>query len=465
MWTGWGESSAVSTSLPAVQRLWSWGRVALAIEVGATAGVGVAVGLQGTQRVSFVLVVVSLWVVAAYHQGQAVVSPARRQLHQLWTASASVLALVAIAVGFGAFPQSSIAESVACVAACSTAAAGARLLRRSWRGRARAVVVGDRLAIATLVSQWAGSRKVRPVAAVVVEPDLSPEDVPQELLGVPIFASMDQTPELVRRFAATSVVVSPGPGFTSTDFRALTWMLERTGVSLGVYGVLDSVSAHRIMPGTLGGATVMDIRGSRPTAWTRLVKALVDRVLGVVLLAVAAIPLLALMAVVRIDSRGPALFKQTRVGRHGRQFTVYKLRTMRDGSEVLKSSLLEDNDADQVLFKIRRDPRVTRVGWWLRRSSVDELPQLLNVVRGNMSLVGPRPALPDEVAEYDASARRRLAVKPGMTGLWQVSGRSDLPWDEAVSLDVRYVDNVRLTDDLLIAGRTVGAVVRARGAY
>jgi lipopolysaccharide/colanic/teichoic acid biosynthesis glycosyltransferase len=153
------------------------------------------------------------------------------------------------------------------------------------------------------------------------------------------------------------------------------------------------------------------------------------------------------------------------VGRDGRPFRMVKLRTMHRNAEELLAALAKENELDGVLFKIRRDPRVTRVGYWLRRSSLDELPQLLNVVRGEMSLVGPRPALPAEVAAYDAVARRRLVVKPGITGLWQVSGRSDLLWEESLRLDLYYADNWRLVDDMAIACRTVTAVTRARGAY
>ena len=131
----------------------------------------------------------------------------------------------------------------------------------------------------------------------------------------------------------------------------------------------------------------------------------------------------------------------------------------------MKQALIEENEADGALFKIRRDPRITRFGFWLRRSSLDELPQLVNVVLGQMSLVGPRPALPDEVERYDDTARRRLAVKPGITGLWQVSGRSDLGWEESLQLDIYYAENWRLRDDLVIAARTVTAVLLARGAY
>jgi lipopolysaccharide/colanic/teichoic acid biosynthesis glycosyltransferase len=175
--------------------------------------------------------------------------------------------------------------------------------------------------------------------------------------------------------------------------------------------------------------------------------------------------LLLLIAAVRLDSKGPGFFVQTRVGKDGRLFRMVKLRTMYADAEAMKQALLSDNESDGVLFKIRRDPRVTRVGYWLRRSSLDELPQLLNVLLGQMSMVGPRPALPSEVAAYDGLARRRLAVKPGITGLWQVSGRSDLSWDESIRLDLHYADNWRLVDDLGIAVRTVSAVTQARGAY
>jgi lipopolysaccharide/colanic/teichoic acid biosynthesis glycosyltransferase len=181
---------------------------------------------------------------------------------------------------------------------------------------------------------------------------------------------------------------------------------------------------------------------------------------------VAAAPLLAILAlVIRLESPGPAFFRQDRAGHHGRLFTMYKLRTMCDGAERMRAELADGNEADGLLFKMPADPRITRIGRFLRRSSLDELPQLINVLRGDMSIIGPRPALPDEVAAYDETTWRRLAVKPGITGLWQVSGRSDLPWDEAVRLDLHYTDNWRVRDDALIVLRTAGAVLSSRGAY
>jgi lipopolysaccharide/colanic/teichoic acid biosynthesis glycosyltransferase len=159
------------------------------------------------------------------------------------------------------------------------------------------------------------------------------------------------------------------------------------------------------------------------------------------------------------------VFRQVRLGRHGRPFTMLKLRTMRDDAELLRQGMQELNESDAVLFKVREDPRVTRVGKVLRRYSIDEVPQLVNVVRGQMALVGPRPPLPAETLLYEQDVHRRFAVKPGVTGLWQVSGRSDLAWEDAVRLDLHYVDNWSLALDVRILARTARAVLRHAGAY
>jgi lipopolysaccharide/colanic/teichoic acid biosynthesis glycosyltransferase len=185
-----------------------------------------------------------------------------------------------------------------------------------------------------------------------------------------------------------------------------------------------------------------------------------------VFLAFVLIPVLAAIAVlVRLDSPGPAFYRQVRVGRDGTPFVMWKFRTMTLNADAHLPELYNLNEADGPLFKIRDDPRITRVGRWLRRLSLDELPQLLNVVHGDMTLVGPRPALPSEVARYDDDDRRRLAVKPGVTGLWQVSGRSDLSWTDGSRFDLLYVDNWSFMLDLRILARTVHAVVRPTGAY
>jgi exopolysaccharide biosynthesis polyprenyl glycosylphosphotransferase len=438
---------------------------ALTAEVVGAAAAGFSVAaLFGSHRAT-VLVVVAVWLVLNYHSGHAAVSPLRSHLRQLCTSSAYVLALVAVAAGLGLVQHGAVSGAVSSITAALAVAILCRTMRDKLRGPIRTVVVGDRLGVAALRGHWAGSKHVRPVGAVIVEPDMSPGECPEEILGVPTHDSLDKTAALVRELKAESVIVSPGPGFTSEEFRQLSWNLERSGAALGVNGVLDTVGSHRITPGVLGGATVMDVRSSRPSWLNRTAKAALDRVAGALLLVLVAGPVLMLMAIIRFDSKGPAMFRQTRVGRDGKCFTVYKLRTMHTDAEQVKKSMANANESDGILFKIKQDPRITRAGTFLRKSSLDELPQLINVVKGEMSLVGPRPALPSEVARYDNVVGRRLAVKPGITGLWQVSGRSDLSWAETVALDLRYTDNWRLTDDFAIAAKTVGAVVRAKGAY
>ena len=232
--------------------------------------------------------------------------------------------------------------------------------------------------------------------------------------------------------------------------------------------MLDSVGAaapHRVVPVRLADTTALRVLPSRPGAPARLAKELLDRVLGFFLLLVS-LPVVGLLVlVVRLDSPGPGLFRQVRIGRDGTPFVMYKLRTMTMDADRELDALVASNEGSGLLFKIHDDPRVTRVGRLLRRTSLDEMTQLINVVRGEMSLVGPRPALPTEVAEYDDVELRRLAVRPGITGLWQVSGRSDLSWDSGMSLDLHYADNWRLRGDVSILARTFGAVVRRRGAY
>jgi lipopolysaccharide/colanic/teichoic acid biosynthesis glycosyltransferase len=205
---------------------------------------------------------------------------------------------------------------------------------------------------------------------------------------------------------------------------------------------------------------------SRPQALAAVAKRATDIVAATIGLVVA-VPLLGGLAlVIEATSRGPAFYRQTRIGRFGRPFTVYKPRTMHVGAHEIRRHLLPLNDVPTgPLFKVRDDPRVTGIGRVLRRCSLDELPQLWNVLTGTMSLVGPRPALPEEVARYELPVYGRLLVKPGLTGLWQVSGRSDLSWDESVRLDLYYARHWSFALDVRILLRTVAAVVSGRGAY
>ncbi len=447
------------------RRPWVAGRIGLWVEFVAAAAAGLAtmVALGGNPYV--VLSALVIWSISAYHRGFTVTSPSRPQVRALLHSAAIALAAVSVAVGVGMVHSSSVPESVLSVGAATLVAAAARVLRGQLRGPARTIIVGDRIAVTSLAARWLTSRRVDVVACCIVEPDLSDDEQPLSIMGVPCFSGLGEVRNAVQRHGVDSVIVTPGPGFTAPDFRELSWSLERAGTTLGVVGVLDHSAPHRLSPGRLDGTTVVDVSPPRQTVMVRTVKSAIDR-LAAALMLVALSPLLgAMWLAVRLDSRGPGFFRQQRVGTDGRLFTMWKMRTMHTDAEARKAALQQENEGAGLLFKMQDDPRITRVGKLLRRSSLDELPQLINVVRGEMSLIGPRPALPDEVAQYDSTTRRRLAVRPGLTGLWQVSGRSDLPWDKAIALDNFYVDNWRLSDDLLIAAQTVRAVARARGAY
>jgi exopolysaccharide biosynthesis polyprenyl glycosylphosphotransferase len=371
---------------------------------------------------------------------------------------------VLLAVASGAQVATSMDVRTALLAT-SAAAAVATLSRIVERRRpVRTVLVGDRVSVSTLAAAWQREPRVDLAGFAVLEPDLDPHEA-ADIYGIQAWTTFDGLLMAARTQDVDAVVVAPSPSFSSNDLRRLAWELEDSGVSLAVVSVLDSAAPARISTTALGGKTLHEVAPARPARSTALVKSLIDRSVGAALLVLAAPVLAAVVLAIRLDSAGPGLFAQERVGLRGKRFTMYKLRTMRRDAEDLKRALSEENDSDAVLFKMKQDPRVTRLGRLLRRSSLDELPQLINVVKGEMSLVGPRPALPDEVSQYDDQVRRRLAVKPGLTGLWQVSGRSDLPWDQAVRLDLYYADNVRVVEDLRIALRTVDAVLHSRGAY
>jgi exopolysaccharide biosynthesis polyprenyl glycosylphosphotransferase len=273
--------------------------------------------------------------------------------------------------------------------------------------------------------------------------------------------------EVASAHRADAVIVVPGGHLDHDELRRLRGRLQVDGTDLLVSTGLRDVSEGAMDLRTHIGTRLLHVRPAPVSGPARMAKDYVDRVAAVLLLLLMSPVLAALLLVIRLDSPGAPLFRQTRVGRDGRQFTMLKLRTMHASAEDGRDDLARANDCDpdSLLFKIRRDPRITSVGAVLRRYSLDELPQLVNVVRGDMSLVGPRPALPVEAHAYSEDLRRRLDVKPGLTGLWQVSGRSDLSWEETVRLDLAYVDNWSWTLDASIIARTLGAVVGHRGAY
>lgn len=326
----------------------------------------------------------------------------------------------------------------------------------------RVIVAGHELSIIGITRQL---RRERYHGLEVVGACLPPGHDGVGVNGLPVYGTFDDVARAVELADADTVVVLSCPELDGAALRRLAWRLERDEVDLVVASALVDVAGARTTIRPFDGLPMLHVEHPRLHGGLRLVKELVDRV-GAFLLLVAFGPVLLGVALcVRLTSRGPVLFRQVRVGRDGRLFRIYKFRSMYVDAEARLAELRHLNEQDGVLFKIRDDPRVTGVGRWLRRFSLDELPQLINVLLGQMSLVGPRPPLPSEVAVYADDVRRRLAVKPGMTGLWQVSGRSDLPWDEAVRLDLRYVENWSLSLDLVILLRTMTAVLRSSGAY
>jgi exopolysaccharide biosynthesis polyprenyl glycosylphosphotransferase len=285
------------------------------------------------------------------------------------------------------------------------------------------------------------------------------------IAGVPVVGNLDGVADVVSRFDADTVAVLACPEMAGDRLRRLAWDLEKTGTDLCVAPALLDVAGPRTTIRPVAGLPLLHMDHPEFSGMRRIIKAAFDKLLALAGLIVA-LPLLALLAlVITLDDGGPALFRQTRVGKDGHNFSVYKFRTMVTDAESRRADLSAHNQQQGPLFKIRKDPRITRAGSWLRRYSLDELPQLVNVLNGDMSLVGPRPALPEEAAMYGDHVRRRLAVKPGMTGLWQVNGRADLSWDESVRLDLRYVENWSFMLDLQILWKTCAAVVRGSGAY
>ncbi|MCD4527409.1 sugar transferase [Nocardioides sp. cx-173] len=283
--------------------------------------------------------------------------------------------------------------------------------------------------------------------------------------GIPVLGNSDDATSAVLEHEADIVFFASGALGSSTQMRRIAWDLEHKDVQVVVAPSVMDVSAERVRIRPVGGLPLMHIDPPRATDASRWGKRLFD-IIGSASLMILLSPVFVIAALsIKLYDRGPVLFRQTRVSRHGGEFPCLKFRSMVTDAEAQLQRLHAAVDADHVLFKMPEDPRITLPGRWLRRFSIDELPQLFNVLRGEMSLVGPRPPLPSEVARYQGDVGRRMHVRPGLTGLWQVSGRSDLSWDETVRLDLYYVDNWSMLQDLSILAKTVGAVFSSRGAY
>ncbi|MFI0980952.1 sugar transferase [Streptomyces sp. NPDC021093] len=283
--------------------------------------------------------------------------------------------------------------------------------------------------------------------------------------GVPVVGRLADVAGHVHCDGYRVVALTPDPHWSPDRLQRLAWNLEGSDAEMIVAPVLMEVAGPRLHVDAVLGIPLLRVSMPAFTGGHRVVKAVVDRTGAAILLMLFA-PLMMLVGLlVLVDSRGGAVYRQRRVGKNGREFTIFKFRTMAAGAHGARAELADRNEGAGLLFKLRRDPRVTRVGAVLRRYSIDELPQLFNVLTGSMSLVGPRPPLPEESAAYGPDIRRRLLVKPGLTGLWQISGRSDLPWEEAVRLDLRYVEDWSLALDAVILWKTLRAVLHGQGAY
>jgi len=281
---------------------------------------------------------------------------------------------------------------------------------------------------------------------------------PDEVLG-----HVDDVLDIVRRSDVSSVMIAAS-AIDVNMTNPLIRELLKAGVHTELSPTLPDVAVERLTVRPLGRFPVMYLEPFHQSGWRSGAKRLFDLMGSFVGLVVLALPLLVVSLLIKADSRGPVFYRQRRVGKNGRLFDVVKFRTMVPNAHAMRHQLLSENEADGPLFKIKNDPRVTRVGRFLRKTSIDELPQLWNVLRGEMSLVGPRPALPDEAALWAPELRDRLRVQPGITGMWQVSGRSNTSFDEYSRLDLYYVDNWSLIADLSIMAKTLPSVLFQRGA-
>ena len=435
---------------------------------------------------------ISLTGAAWHHDGQvvsvlvltavALVSFARLRLYATRTLASRVSELRRIVVGLAmatlvasfvshavGHPQPTGA-SVGLVTAASAAVFLERLVARSWFRRLRrdkrlswpTILVGNGPELRSLV-RTVNDEPVRghlhghQLVGVVTD-DLDTSDLPTPVLG-----PIDAIENIAQAWAGATVLFCAG----AVDFGRANH-LARALHSLGLHvefslGARD-IAPERITIRRLGRHDVMFLEPHAHRGWRACFKRSFDVAVSLGAVAVIA-PLLVFVALaVRLTSSGPVLFRQERLGRHGRTFTVLKFRTMVVNAEELILDLRDRNEADGPLFKMRDDPRVTRVGRLLRKTSIDELPQLFNVLRGDMSLIGPRPALPSEAAAWTEDVEDRLSVRPGITGMWQVSGRSNASFDDYVRLDLEYVDNWSLLTDLWILAKTIPCVLRADGA-
>lgn len=339
------------------------------------------------------------------------------------------------------------------------------LHRMSHNGRSlsRIVVVGKQSDIGYVVEQFAKQAGAAyEVVGIVYD---SRKAIENSHDGIPRYLGTERVEEAVSTSGADAVVVAGSLRGGRSTLRELSWRLEQFQTQFILVSSLTNVAGPRINIRPVEGLPLMHVDMPSFKGGHHIVKRAVDVLLSAGALLLLA-PVFAVIAIlIKREGPGPIFFSQERVGLNGETFKMHKFRSMVVDAEDQLKNLQEQNEGNEVLFKMRNDPRVTKVGAVIRKYSLDELPQIFNVLKGNMSLVGPRPPLPSEVAQYEGHTGRRLYIKPGLTGLWQVSGRSDLEWGESVRLDLYYVENWSLAGDIMIMWRTLNVILNPRGAY
>lgn len=340
--------------------------------------------------------------------------------------------------------------------------------RGQGRSMSRLLLVGGPGAVSHLASSLHSAKHAGYLPVGVYMPGVESHDGIEPSSGLMIMGHKPDTHSIMVALdacGADAVAVSAGVQLHPQTLRHLGWELAARNIGLIMAPALTDIAGPRIHTQQVAGLPLIHVTTPTLEGGQRVAKRLFDLAAACLLLVLASPAMILVAALVKLDSTGPVLFRQERVGMEGNHFHMLKFRSMVVDAEARLEELARKNEGSGPLFKMKNDPRVTRIGGFLRRFSVDELPQLLNVLRGSMSLVGPRPPLPREVEAYESDVRRRLLVKPGLTGLWQVSGRSNLSWQDAVRLDLYYVENWSLAGDLVIILRTVRAVFRSTGAY
>nr|WP_256895393.1 sugar transferase [Rhodococcus sp. 1163] len=345
---------------------------------------------------------------------------------------------------------------------------GVAAKRSKGKYQTAVLIVGSRTAAVSMAKQFERSPASGYSVVGMCLPGFEPKRDAAIVDGyeIPVLGDEHSVVEAIEASGADTVAVTATEHLGTKGIRKMVWDLEKKNVDLVVApGVVD-VAGPRLVMRPVAGFPLIHVEKPQYNGATRFSKTAFDFIFATVVLVLISPILLATAIAVKATSRGPVFYKSERMGIDGKPFPMIKFRSMIQHADKQVNTLLAQNDSSGgVLFKMREDPRVTKVGRFMRKFSIDELPQFLNVLRREMSVVGPRPPLRREVETYDGEVRRRLLVKPGITGLWQVSGRSDLSWEETVRLDLSYVENWSMVGDLLIIAKTVKAVVGSSGAY